>query len=231
MITWRRNWRRQIGTWTFNEGWPGIIKSSINLPSGSWRLLKKNSRRLKGRPRHKSWGKTPQDSKFWPLLHNMLLKTLEGHACQVWAKFDKFWFFVIFGFLAKTHGHRHFSLGHPQRMKMVSLDAIILVSHTQWFLDQLKIIFSPKIAKNTCFFYTLPRLSAKPIFWFFTHRSVFGWLLVVIWEKTKHFQKLDTQSFPTSHHEPHFDIGKASKSCQKVRGPFADVFFEYFCKN
>ena len=161
----------------------------------------------------------------------MLLKTLEGHARQVWAKFDIFWFFVIFGFLAKTHGHRHFSLGHHQRMGMVSLDAIFLGAHTQQFSEHLKIICSPKMVKNTRFFYTLPRLSARLIFWVFTHRPIFGELLVVIWEKNKHFQKLDTHSFPTSYHEPHFDIGKASKSSQQVKEPVADVFSEYFCKN
>ena len=161
----------------------------------------------------------------------MLLKTLEGHARQNWAKFNKFWFFDIFGLFVKNHGPCHFCLRHPQRIKMVSLDAIILGAYTQWFLDQLKIIFSPKMAKNTRFFYTLPRLSARPIFWVFTHRSIFGGLPVVSWEKTKHFQKLDTHIFPTSHHGPHFDVRKASKSCRQVRGPFADVFFEYFCKN
>ena len=87
------------------------------------------------------------------------------------------------------------------------------------------------MVKNTHFFYTLPRLSARPIFWVFTHRSVFWGILVVILEQNKHFQKLDTQRFPTIHHGPHFDIGKASKSCQKVKGLSADVFFEYFCKN
>ena len=101
---------------------------------------------------------------IWPQLHNMFLKTLEGHARQNWAKFDKFWFFIIFGFLANTHGHRHFCLGHPKRMKMVSLDAIVLGAYTQRFSDQLNMIFSPKMAENTHFFHTLPRLSTRSIF-------------------------------------------------------------------
>ena len=160
----------------------------------------------------------------------MLLKTLEGHAHQFWANFDIFWFFVIFGFLAKTHGHHHFSLGHHQRMRMVSLDAIFLGAHTQQFLGHLKIICSPEMAKNARFFYTLPGLSARLIFWVFTHRPIFGGLPVVSLEKTEHFQKVDTHIFPTSYHDIRFDIGKASKICRQIRGPFADVIFEYFCK-
>ena len=142
-----------------------------------------------------------------------------------------FGFFGIFGFLVKTHKLRHFSLGDQKRRRMVSLDAIILGAHTQKFSGHLKIIFSPEMAKNALFFYTLPGLSANLIFWFFTHRPIFGGLLGIRLGKFKFFQKLDTQSFPKSYHEPHFDIGKAAKSCRQVRGPFADVFFEYFCKN
>ena len=160
----------------------------------------------------------------------MFLKILEGHARQNWVKFDKFWFFVIFGFLAKTHEHRYFSLGDNQGMRMVSLDAIILGAHTQKFLEHLKIIFSPKMAKNTHFFNILPLLSARFIFWFFTHSHIFGRLIGIIFRKFQFSQKLDTQSFPTSYHEPRFDIEKAAKCCRQVRGPFSDVNFEYFCK-
>ena len=156
----------------------------------------------------------------------MFLKTLEGHTHQIWAKFNKFWFFVIFGFLAKNYGHRHFCLGHPQRMKMVSLDAIISRESTRRFLYQLKMTFSPKMVKNTHFFYTLPRLSARSIFWVFTHRSAFDRLPVISLEKTKNFQKIDIQCFPTSRHRPRFDIGKASKSCPQDRGFSATIFLK-----
>ena len=120
-------------------------------------------------------------------------------------------------------------LAHHQRMRMVSLDAIISGSHTQWFFGHLKIIFSSKMAKNARFFYTLPGLSAKLIFWFFTHRPVFGGLLGIWFGKLKFFQKLDTQIFPTIYHEPRFDIRKAAKCFRKVRGPFSDVNLKYFC--
>ena len=121
----------------------------------------------------------------------MFLKTLEGHARQNWAKFDKFWFFDIFGLFAKNHGHRHFCLKHSQRMKMVSLDAIISRAYTQQISDQLKIIWSPKVAKNSHFFNTLPCISAKAIFWVFPHMSAFHRVLVISLEKTKNFKKLD----------------------------------------
>ena len=116
------------------------------------------------------------------------------------------------------------------RMRMVSLDAIISGESTQQFLDQLKMISSPKMAKNTHFFHTLPRLSARSIFWVFTHRSDFDGIPVIILEKTKNFLKTDIQSFPTSYHRPRFNIEKASKNCRQVRGLSADIFLKYFCK-
>ena len=137
-------------------------------------------------------------------------------------------FFDIFGFLAKTHGLCHFSLGDRHRMRMVSLDAIISGAHTQRFLGHLKIICSPEIAENARFFYILPGLSAKLIFWFFTHRPIFGGLPGIILGKFKFFPKIGTQIFPTNYHEPRFDIMKAAKCFREVRGPFSDVNLKYF---
>ena len=154
MNTWRRIWKRPTDIWTFKEEWLGTIRSLINLPDRNWRLHKKSSRRLKRGAWHQKWIKTPQSSKFWLQLQSMFLKIIEGHARQNWVKFNKFWFFVIFGFLAKTHGHRHFCLGHLQRMKMVSLDAII----SGHILSDFQIIwrwFSPPKWRKTLTFSTL----------------------------------------------------------------------------
>ena len=149
--------------------------------------IESHTRKAQRGARHQKWRKTHQGSKFWPPLLSILLKTLEGHAHQNWAKFNKFWFFDIFGFFAKHHGHCHFCLRHPQRMKMVSLDAIISGASTQRISNQLKMIWSPKMAKNNHFFNTLPRISAKSIFWVFPHRSVFDRLPMISLEKKKNF--------------------------------------------
>lgn len=90
-----------------------------------------------------------------------------------------FWLFVIFGFLAKTHEIRHFSLGNRKRRRMVSLHAIILGAHTQCFLGHLKIIFSPKMVKNTHFFNILPRFISKVYFLGFCTQAYF-------WRTSRH---------------------------------------------
>ena len=183
MTTWRRSWKRPIEILTFKEEWPDTIRSLISSPDGNWRPHKKSSRRLKRGAWNQKRINTYQGFIFWPLILSMLLKTHEGHAHQNWAKFNKFWFFDIFGLFAKTHGHRHFCLRHPQRMKIVSLDAIIFRASTQWILDQLKMIWSPKVAKNNHFFNTLARISAKEFFWVFTHKLVFDKLSLISLDK------------------------------------------------
>ena len=114
-----------------------------------------------------------------------VMLTKIGHNSTSFGFFDIFWLF------AENHGHRHFILKHHQRMKMVSLDAIISGVSPQKVLDQLKMFLSSKVAKNSHFFNTLPRISAKANFWVFPHRSVFHRLPLISLGKIKYFQKLD----------------------------------------
>ena len=88
---------------------------------------------------------------------------------------------------------------------------------------------SPKWQKRLAFCTLRPVYQQTIIFWFFTHRCRFGGLPGIRSGKFQFLQKVDTQSFPTSYHEPHFDTEKAAKCFRKVRGPFGDENLKYFC--
>ena len=139
-------------------------------------------------------------------------------------------FLTFLGLFAENNGHCHFCLKHPQRLKVVSLDALNSRAYNQQILYQLKMFWSPKVAKNSHFFNTLPHISAKANFWVFPNRSVFHRLPLISLGKKKYFQKLDIHGFSTIHHGPRSDIGKSSKSCPQHRGFSATIFLKYFCE-
>jgi len=138
-----------------------------------------------------------------------------------------FWHFL--GFWPKTH---KFAISVWWVVKGGGWYRWMQLFHEQVSIDFQSIwrSFAPPNWRKTASFYTFcPPYQQPAIFWVFAHRYSFEGLSEIRLRWFHLHWKADTESFPTSHHEPHFDIGKASICIQQVRGPFSGINMKYFC--